>query len=395
MDQMRTQVGIVGGGPSGLLLSHLLHLQGIESIILEIRSREYCESRIRAGVLEHDTVELLVQSGVGERLKREGLVHEGIKLRFRRRDHRIDFPELTGGKTIVVYSQHEVVKDLIDARLKAGGQILFEVEDVSVHDLNTSAPSIRFHSSGKPHEIRCDYIAGCDGFHGVCRPSVPVGVLRTYEKEYPFAWLGILAQVAPSSDELIYASHERGFALLSMRSPETSRLYLQCDPEEDLLQWSDERIWHEMQQRFATDDGWTLKEGRITQKGITAMRSFLVDPMQYGRLFLLGDAAHIVPPTGAKGLNLAVADVRVFAQALEAFYKQGRTELLARYSEICLRRVWKVQRFSWWMTTMLHRSSEGDFAEQVHLAELDYVTSSQAAATSLAENYVGLPFEPI
>ncbi len=395
MDQMQTQVGIVGGGPSGLLLSHLLHLQGIESIVLEIRSREYCENRIRAGVLEHDTAELLVQSGVGERLKREGLVHEGIKLRFRRRDHRIDFPELTGGKTIVVYSQHEVVKDLIEARLKAGGQIRFEVEDVSVHDFNTSVPSIRFHTNGESREIRCDFIAGCDGFHGVCRPSVPAGVLRTYEKDYPFAWLGILAQVAPSSDELIYASHDRGFALLSMRSPETSRLYLQCDPEEDIQEWSDDRIWNEMQQRFATDDGWTLKEGPITQKGITAMRSFLVDPMQYGRLFLLGDAAHIVPPTGAKGLNLAVADVRVFAQALEAFYKQGRMDLLGRYSEICLRRVWKVQRFSWWMTTMLHRSSEGDFSEQVHLAELDYVTSSQAAATSLAENYVGLPFDPI
>lgn len=390
---MKTQVGIVGAGPAGLLLGHLLHLQGIESVLIENRSREYCESRIRAGVLEYGTAELLAQTGVGERMKREGLVHHGIYLRFRRKSHHLNFPELTGGKSITVYGQHEVVKDLIAARLAAGGRIFFEVEDVAVEDLNSTAPRIRCRSGGETCEIACDFIAGCDGFHGVCRPSIPGDELRVYEEVYPFGWLGILAQVAPSSDELIYSRHERGFALLSMRSPDVSRLYLQCAPDEDLSAWPDERIWAELQQRFATDEEWTLKEGPVTQKGITAMRAFLVEPMQYGRLFLLGDAAHIVPPTGAKGLNLAVADVRVFARALDAFYAHGRTALLERYSTICLRRVWKVQRFSRWMTSMLHRSGDGEFAERIHLAELDYVTSSRAAMTALAENYVGLPYE--
>jgi p-hydroxybenzoate 3-monooxygenase len=393
--QTRTQIGIVGAGPAGLMLAHLLHLQGIESIVLENRSREYCETRIRAGVLEHGTAELLVQSGVGERMKREGLVHDGIFLRFGGRDHHLNFPELTGGKSIMVYSQHEVVKDLIAARLKSGGQILFEVNDVALQDVTSSTPRIQFRSGGEAHEIICDYIAGCDGFHGVCRPSIPAGVLRVFEKNYPFGWLGILADAAPSCQELVYTRHERGFALLSMRSPTTSRLYLQCDPTEEIEEWSDDRIWSELRLRCATNDGWVLKEGAITQKGVTAMRSFLVEPMQYGRLFLLGDAAHIVPPTGAKGLNLAVADVRVFAQALDAFYKHRRTDLLERYSEICLRRVWKVQRFSWWMTSTLHRSDEGEFSERVHLAELDYVVGSRAASTALAENYVGLPFEPV
>jgi p-hydroxybenzoate 3-monooxygenase len=390
---MRTQVGIIGAGPSGLLLSQWLHLQGIESVILENRSRDYCENRIRAGVLEHDVADLLVQLGAGERMKREGLVHAGIYLRFRGRDHRIDFAELTGGKTITVYSQHDIVKDLIAARLQAGGKIFFEVQDVSVHGLDSSKPSIRFTRNAQPEELECDFIAGCDGFHGVSRPAIPAGVLKTHENVYPYAWLGILAQVAPSCDELVYASHERGFALLSMRSPQISRLYLQCAPEEDLNAWSDERIWKELQLRCATHADWTLKEGPILQKGITAMRSFLVEPMQYGRLFLLGDAAHIVPPTGAKGLNLAAADVRVLVQALAAFYKHGRQDLLARYSELCLRRIWKAQRFSWWMTITLHRSPEGDFVNRIHLADLDYVTSSRAAATSLAENYVGLPFD--
>lgn len=390
---MRTQVGIVGAGPAGLMLAHWLHLRGIESVILEERSREYCENRIRAGVLEHDTAGLLVQLGAGERMKREGLLHRGIYLRFRRRDHRIDFSELTGGKTITVYSQHEVVKDLIAARLSAGGQIVFEAKDVSVRGLETATPEIRFHKNGEPHELACDFVAGCDGFHGVCRPSIPAGALKIYENVYPFAWLGILVQVAPSCEELVYVNHKHGFALLSMRSPEISRLYLQCDPEEDINEWSDERIWTELRARVATDDGWTLKEGPILQRGITTMRSFLVEPMQYGRLFLLGDAAHIVPPTGAKGPNLAAADVRALVRALDAFYKQGRMDFLNQYSAVCLRRVWKVQRFSWWMTSMFHRSNEGAFFENLHLAELDYVTSSRAAATTLAENYVGLPFD--
>ncbi|HEY4740110.1 MAG TPA: 4-hydroxybenzoate 3-monooxygenase [Candidatus Acidoferrales bacterium] len=393
--QRRTQIGIVGAGPAGLMLSHLLHLQGIESIIVENRSREHCESRVRAGVLEKGTADLLVESGVGERMQREGLIHHAIYLRFGGKDHHLNFPELTGGKSIMVYSQHDVVKDLIAARLRDGGQVFFDVTDVAVHDLSSTEPRIRFQSGDESREIVCDYIAGCDGFHGVCRPSIPAGVLRVFEKTYPFAWLGILAQVAPSCEELVYTRHERGFALLSMRSPDISRLYLQCDPSEDIEEWSDDRIWDELRLRTASDNGRALKEGPISQKGITAMRSFLVEPMQYGRLFLLGDAAHIVPPTGAKGLNLAVADVRIFAQALDLFYKQGRADLLERYSEICLRRVWKVQRFSSWMTSMLHRSDEGEFSERIHLAELDYVTSSRAASTALAENYVGLPFDPL
>jgi p-hydroxybenzoate 3-monooxygenase len=393
MERMKTQVGIVGAGPAGLLLAHLLHLQGIESMQIENHSREHCESRIRAGVLEHGTAELLAQAGVGERMKREGLVHHGIYLRFRRKSHHVNFPELTEGKSITVYGQHEVVKDLIAARLAASGRIFFEVEDVTVEELKSTEPRVRFRSGGEAHEIGCDFIAGCDGFHGVCRPSIPANELRMFDESYPFGWLGILAQVAPSSDELIYSRHERGFALLSMRSPEVSRLYLQCAPDEDLEGWPDERIWSELQQRFSTDEPWTLKEGPVTQKGVTAMRAFLVEPMQYGRLFLLGDAAHIVPPTGAKGLNLAVADVRVFARALDAFYTRGSSELLERYSAICLRRVWKVQRFSRWMTEMLHRSEAGEFTERIHLAELDYVTSSRAAMTALAENYVGLPYE--
>jgi len=395
MKRMKTQVGIMGAGPAGLLLGHLLHLQGIESVQVENRSREYCESRIRAGVLEHGTAELLKQIGAGERMKREGLVHSGIYLRFRRKSHHVNFPELTGGKSITVYGQHEVVKDLIAARLASGARIFFEAEDVSVAELKSAAPSIRFRSGGEEHEVSCDFLAGCDGFHGVCRPAIPAGELRTHEEVYPFGWLGILASVAPSSDELIYSRHERGFALLSMRSPEVSRLYLQCAPDEDLAGWPDARIWGELQARFATDDGWKLEEGPITQKGVTAMRAFVAEPMQYGRLYLLGDAAHIVPPTGAKGLNLAAADVRVFARGLEEFYKRGRTELLERYSEICLRRVWKAERFSNWMTTMLHVGGGSEFAEQIHMAELDYVTSSRAAMTALAENYVGLPFEEI
>jgi p-hydroxybenzoate 3-monooxygenase len=392
VSQIRTQVGIVGAGPAGLVLSHLLHLQGIDSVVLENRSRQYCEERIRAGVLEWGTVDLLVQMGVGDRLKREGLVHHGIELRFGGRGHRIDFKDLTG-QAITVYGQHEVVKDLIKARLDAKGQILFEVEDVSVHDFETTSPRIRYTKANEAHEIRCDFIAGCDGFHGICRPSVPAGALTVYERIYPFGWLGILAEAAPSSEELIYAYHDRGFALHSMRSPHITRLYLQCSPDEDLALWPDDRIWAELQTRLAGDSDWQLTEGPILQKGVTGMRSFVVEPMQYRRMFLAGDAAHIVPPTGAKGLNLAVADVRVLARALKDFYPSGSTDLLDQYSAGCLRRVWRVQRFSWWMTSMLHRHEGNPFDERRQLAELDYVTSSRAASQSLAENYVGLPMD--
>lgn len=389
----RTQVGIVGAGPAGLVLSQLLHLQGIESVVVENRSRQYVEERVRAGVLEQGTVDLLSEIGVGERMKREGLVHHGIELRFNGRGHRIDFAELTGGKGITIYSQHEVVKDLTNARIAAGGQVLFEVEDVSVNDFDGIKPKIRYQKDGQAHELTCDFIAGCDGFHGICRPSVPAGVLTEYERIYPFGWLGILAEAPPSSKELIYTYHDRGFALLSMRTERISRLYLQCDPEEDLSLWPDEKIWKELHTRFASD-GWNLTEGPVLQKGVTGMRSFVVEPMQYGRLFLAGDSAHIVPPTGAKGLNLAIADVRVLARALADFYATQRQDLLNLYSQTCLRRVWKVQRFSWWMTSMLHRfPDENPFDRRRQLAELDYVTSSRAASQSLAENYVGLPME--
>jgi len=390
---VRTQVGIVGAGPAGLVLSHLLYLQGIDSVVVETRSRQYSEQRVRAGVLEQGTVDLLTEMGVGERLKAEGLVHYGIELRFGGRGHRIDFQDLTGGKGITIYAQHEVLKDLNNARLAAGGQVLFEVEDVSVHDFDGSRPKIRYRKDGKDFELICDFIAGCDGFHGICRPSVPAGALTYYEREYPFGWLGILAEAPPSSKELIYTYHERGFALLSMRTPHISRLYLQCKPDEDIDRWSDEDIWKELQIRLASD-GWKLTEGPVLQKGVTGMRSFVVEPMQYGRLFLAGDSAHIVPPTGAKGLNLAIADVWVLARALRHFYDKGSRDLLDTYSDVCLRRVWKVQRFSWWMTSMLHRfPDENPFDQRRQLAELDYVTSSRAAAKTLAENYVGLPME--
>ncbi|HZO83093.1 MAG TPA: 4-hydroxybenzoate 3-monooxygenase [Candidatus Binataceae bacterium] len=391
---IRTQVGIVGAGPAGLMLSHLLNRDGIESVVIEDRSREYVQERVRAGVLEQGTVDLLVESGVGERLLREGLVHRGLELRFAHRGHRIDLHGLTGGKTITIYGQNKVVEDLTNARLAAGGRIFFEAEDVSPHGFTSSEPTIGFRKDGEPYELKCDFVAGCDGFHGVCRPSIPAGVLTEYERVYPFGWLGILAQVEPSSDELIYSRHERGFALHSMRSPQLTRLYLQVAPEEDIGNWPDERIWDELERRFETTDGFRLKRGPIVQKGITPMHSFVAEPMRYGRLFLAGDAAHIVPPTGAKGLNLAVADVRVLARALAEFYRTGAREPLERYSAVCLRRVWKVQRFSWWMTAMLHRfGEENAFDERRQLAELDYVTGSRAASQSLAENYVGLPME--
>jgi p-hydroxybenzoate 3-monooxygenase len=371
-----------------------LYLNGIESVVVELKSRAYIEQRVRAGVLEQGTADLLTEIGVGERMRAQGLVHGGIHLQFAGRRHRIDFRELTAGKSVTVYAQHEVLKDLIKARLATGGQLLFEVEDVSVHDVDGPRPRIRFRTNGTEQEISCEFIAGCDGFHGICRPSIPEGKLEVYERDYPFGWLGILAEAPPSSEELIYANHERGFALLSMRSPSISRLYLQCPPDEDIEAWSDEAIWRELRARLEAVDGWKLTEGPVVQKGITGMRSFVVEPMQYGRLFLAGDSAHIVPPTGAKGLNLAVADVRVLARALSEFYSSGKTQLLDRYSEACLRRVWKVQRFSWWMTSMLHRfETDTPFDRRRQLAELDYVTSSRAGAQSLAENYVGLPFD--
>ena len=389
---MRTQVGIVGAGPAGLVLSRLLDLHGIDNVVLECKTREYIQERVRAGVLEQGTVELLAEIGAGKRLKREGLIHEGIELRFNGRGHRIDFRALTG-RSITIYAQAEVIKDLIDLRLAEKREIQFDVDALTVHDLQSVEPKIRYTHRGKEFELGCDFIAGCDGFHGVCRSSIPPGVLTEYERTYPFAWLGILAEAPPSSHELIYTHHERGFALLSMRSPELSRLYLQCHPEEDIVEWPDERIWKELHTRFSIE-GWSLIEGPVIQKGITGMRSFVVEPMQYGKLFLAGDAAHIVPPTGAKGLNLAVADVRVLARAIAEFYSSGRRDLLERYSATCLRRVWKVQRFSWWMTSMLHLfENDSAFDRKRQLAELDYVTSSHAASQSLAENYVGLPFD--
>jgi p-hydroxybenzoate 3-monooxygenase len=387
---MRTQVGIVGAGPAGLMLAHLLQLRGIEAVVLEARSRERVEQRIRAGVLEQGTVDLLDAAGVGERMRREGLVHHGIELQFDGERHRIPLSDLAGGRTIVVYGQTEVVKDLIDTRLASGAPLLFEVSGVSLRELSSDRPLIRYEHEGRTQELECDFVAGCDGFHGVSRATIPEASLRTYSREYPFGWLGILAAVAPSCDELIYAHHERGFALHSLRSPELSRLYVQCRPDEDIAEWPDERIWEELQSRLGLE-GWTLAEGPVLEKGVVGMRSFVVEPMRYGRLFLAGDAAHIVPPTGAKGLNLAIADVRVLAEALTHWHETGSSELLDSYSETCLRRVWRAEHFSWWMTSMLHRSPDGDpFDGRLQVAQLRNVVASQATATMLAENYVGL-----
>jgi p-hydroxybenzoate 3-monooxygenase len=387
----RTQVGIVGAGPAGLVLGQLLHQRGIDAVVLEARSREYVEQRVRAGVLEQGTVDLMKAMGVGERMERQGLVHTGVELRFAGRGHRIDFADLTGGRAITVYGQQEVVKDLIAARLDFGGELLFEVEDVRPEGIETDTPSLRFRHAGEEHTLECDVIAGCDGFHGVCRDAVPEGALSFHEREWPFAWLGILAEAAPSSDELIYAHHERGFALQSMRSPEVTRLYLQCPPTDEIESWPDERIWEELELRLASGD-FHLNQGPIFERGITPMRSFVTEPMQHGRLYLAGDAVHIVPPTGAKGLNLAVADVRVLAEALERWFVTGEDDLLRGYSETCLRRVWHTQHFSWWMTSMLHRMPDDvdGFQAKLQIAQLDYVCGSRAASQSLAENYVGL-----
>ncbi len=391
----RTQVGVVGAGPAGLLLAHLLRLEGIESVVLETRGREEIEATLRAGVLEQGTVNVLNETGVGERMMREGFVHEGIYLRFADATHRIDFKELTGGRTIMVYAQHEVIKDLVKARLDAGAPIEFGVTDVTLQDLETAAPKVRFRdAAGALRELACDYVAGCDGFHGVSRPAIPSRKRTEFTRVYPFGWFGILVEAPPATDELIYAHHERGFALVSTRSPQIQRLYLQCDPDDEVKQWPDERIWEELHARLANREGWKLTEGRIIQKGVIAMRSFVVEPMQYGRLFLAGDAAHIVPPTGAKGLNLAVGDVRVLAQALSAHYRERRSDLLETYSAKALRRVWRAENFSWWMTSMLHRfHDDTPFHHRLQLAELDFVTSSRAKAITLAENYVGMPLD--
>ena len=388
---MRTQVGIIGAGPAGLVLAHLLHLRGIDSVVLERQTRQHVERRIRAGVLEHGTVDLLTEVGLADRLRRERLVHHGIELLFSGEGHRIGLTDLTG-REITIYGQHELVKDLIAARVATGRPLLFEVDDVGLLDLEGPTPTVAFTHEGARRELACDIVAGCDGFHGVSRPSVPEGARTPYEREYPYAWLGILAKAPPSSEELIYAYHDRGFALHSMRSPEVTRLYLQVRPDEPLAEWPDDRIWAELRARLGRHDGdWHLADGPVLEKGITTMRSFVVDPMRYGRLFLAGDAAHIVPPTGAKGLNLAVADVMVLADAIGTWYEAGRTDLLDAYSATCLRRVWRVQHFSWWMTSMLHRADDGDpFSHELQLSQLRYVTSSRAAATSLAENYVGL-----
>jgi p-hydroxybenzoate 3-monooxygenase len=389
---MRTQVGIVGAGPAGLLLAHLLDRAGIDCVVLEARSRAYVEERQRAGLLEQGTVDLLNELGVGDRLAREGLVHHGLALRFEGVSHRIPLSDLTGGKSVVIYGQTEVVKDLIAARLAQGRDIRFEAEALALDGLDTSSPSIRFRADGREETLTCDFVAGCDGFHGICRAALPAAALTIYERDYPFGWIGILSESPPVSHELIYVNHDRGFALFTMRSPHVSRLYLQCDVDEDINNWPDARIWDELRLRLGDEPA--LPQGAVTQKNVTPMRSFVAAPMRHGALFLAGDAAHIVPPTGAKGLNLAAADVRVLARALIAFYASRSPRLLERYSDVCLKRVWKAQRFSWWMTSMLHRFHEHTpFERRMQLAELDYITGSHAGMTTLAENYVGLPFE--
>ena len=390
MAQLRTQVGIVGAGPAGLLLAERLRQSGIDSIVLERQTRAYVEGRIRAGVLEHGTVALLESLGAADRLHLEGLRHDGTVLRSGGRDHRVDLRALTG-RSITVYGQHEVVSDLIAARLRAGAPIRFEAT-ASAIDLGTA--EIRFRQDGDEHVLRCDFIAGCDGFHGVCREAVPAGALTIYERVYPFAWLGILAATAPPADELIYARHRNGFALASMRSLSVSRLYLQCAPDADPAEWSNDRIWSELELRLATGNEFRLGEGSILQKGVTAMRSFVAEPLRHGKLFLLGDAAHIVPPTGAKGLNLAAADAALLARGLERYYRTGDATELEGFSPTALRRIWRVQRFSAWMTTLLHEfPGATEFDRRLQDAELMHLDGSEAAATAFAESYVGLPIE--
>jgi p-hydroxybenzoate 3-monooxygenase len=388
---MRTQIGIIGAGPAGLFLSFLLQRIGIDSVILEHRSRDEIEGTIRAGVLEHWVVDLVNELGLGARMMREGRPDTGVTFQFLGRRHHLDFLDLTG-KQITVYAQHEVIKDLVAARLKSKGQILFSVSDTALHDIESETPRISFRDAdGKAQELRCDFIAGCDGFHGPSRQAIPAKARSELDIVYPWGWLGILAQAPRSYDELIYSNHESGFALLSTRSPEVQRIYLQCNPHDPIEAWPDERIWQELQSRFGFA-GWKLSEGRIFQKGIVGLRSFVCETMQHGRLYLCGDAAHIVPPTGAKGLNLAVADVVALSRALESWYTKSSKDALGRYTETCLARVWRYERFSWYMTTLFHRNdAETAFERRIHLADLDFVVSSRAAATALAEVYVGTP----
>jgi len=390
---MRTQVAIIGAGPSGLLLSQLLQLQGIDNVVLERRSPEYVLGRIRAGVLEQGAVDLLHEAKVGARLAREGLVHEGFDIALGNRRHRIDLKGLTGGKCVTVYGQTEVTKDLMDARAALGGQLVYEAEDVALHDLDGQTARVSYRKDGRSLEVNCDFVAGCDGFHGVSRGAIPRDVLRNHERVYPFGWLGVLSDTRPVSDELIYVHHERGFALCSMRSMTRSRYYIQCEFDEDLEEWTDDRFWDELRLRLPPETAAALQTGPSIEKSIAPLRSFVAEPMRWRRLFLAGDAAHIVPPTGAKGLNLAASDIYYLARALTAHYAEQRDDLLDAYSETALRRVWKAERFSWWMTMLLHRFPEASaFDRRMQEAELDYVTGSVAARTSLAENYVGLPY---
>jgi len=388
VSESRTQVGIVGAGPAGLLLAHLLARAGIDSVVLERADRAHVEGRIRAGVLEHGTVEVLRRAGLAARLDAEGLEHQGLAIRFGGKSVRIDLAALTGGRHVTVYGQHEVVKDLIAARFAAGGRIVFEAQDVTPQGIGTDRPTLTWRDGAGSHTLACRFIAGCDGFHGVCRAAIPADRLTLYERVYPFGWLGILAEAPPPSPELIYARAEDGFALASMRTPAISRLYVQCDPHDAPEAWPDGRVWDVLEARL----GQGLVRGRVTQKGITAMRSFVAEPMRHGSLFLAGDAAHIVPPTGAKGMNLAVADIAVLARALAAHFREGTDALLDAWSATCLARIWTVQRFSWWMTALLHRfPDDSPFDRRRQLAELDYLAESRAAQESLAENYVGLP----
>jgi p-hydroxybenzoate 3-monooxygenase len=388
MAETRTQIAIIGAGPAGLLLGQMLHVAGIDSVILERQDRAYVEARIRAGVLEQGTVDLLAAVGVDQRLRREGLVHDGVEITIGGARHRIDFRELVG-KTVTVYGQTEVTRDLIDARLAVGRPLIFEAADVAIHGADTATPSLTYRKDGTTHTLRCDYIAGCDGYHGISRQTIPQHLLRTYDRVYPFGWIGILADVPPASHELIYAAHERGFALASMRSPRRSRYYIQSRIDENLEEWPDDRIWDELKLRL----GVSMTTGPSIEKSLAPLRSFVSEPMRWGRLFLAGDAAHIVPPTGAKGLNLAASDVHYLSQAFVARYKAGNEDLLDAYSATALARVWKAERFSWWMTSMLHKFHEpGSFEARMQLAELEYLMSSRTAQASLAENYVGLPF---
>ena len=391
---MRVQVAIIGSGPSGLLLGQLLHNAGIDAIILEQRSQDYVLARIRAGIIEQITQDLLDEAGVSERMHREGIIHHGIELCFKGERHRIDMHALTGGKAVMVYGQTEITRDLMDARAAQGLKTVYEASNVQVHDFDTPQPRVTYERDGRTHEVLCDFIAGCDGFHGVCRASAPQAALKTYERVYPFGWLGILADTPPVSDELIYSNTERGFALCSMRSPTRSRHYVQCSLDDKVEQWSDQAFWDELRRRLDPEAAERLVTGPSIEKSIAPLRSFVAEPMRFGRMFLAGDAAHIVPPTGAKGLNLAASDVRYLSRALIEFYQERSAAGIDHYSEKCLRRIWKAERFSWYMTSLLHRFPDnGEFGQKIQEAELDYLVQSQAAATSLAENYVGLPFE--